>query len=102
MRETWQVYRHAGDLLGNLPILHLHEILACEIDYKLCKSAGNQLNALTRLKSFLGLKERAVLVNSFIYSNFDYCPLVWMFSHKKSLNKIESLHKQGLRFLLNG
>ena len=67
---------------------------------KLCKSAGNQLNALTRLKSFLGLKERAVLVNSFIYSNFDYCPLVWMFSHKKSLNKIESLHKRALRFLL--
>ena len=68
---------------------------------KLCKSAGNQLNALTRLKSFLGLKERVVLVNSFIYSNFDYCPLVWMFSHKKSLNKIESLHKRALRFLLN-
>ena len=43
---------------------------------KLCKSAGNQLNALTRLKSFLGLKERAVLVKSFIYSNFDHCPLV--------------------------
>ena len=34
---------------------------------KLCKSAGNQLNAVTRLKSFLGLKERTVLVNSFIY-----------------------------------
>ena len=43
---------------------------------KLCKSAGNQLNALTRLKSFLGLKESVVLVNSFIYSNFDYCPVV--------------------------
>ena len=68
---------------------------------KLCKSAGNQLNALTRLKSFLGLKERVILVNSFIYSNFDYCSLVWMFSHKKSLNKIESLHKRALRFLLN-
>ena len=75
---------------------------------KLCKSAGNQLNALTRLKSFLGLKERAVLVNSFIYSdycllpsNFDYCPFVWMFSHKKSLDKIESLHKRALRFVLN-
>ena len=68
---------------------------------KLSKSAGNQLNALTRLKSFLGLKERVVLVNSFIYSNFDYCPLVWMFSHKKSLNKTEILHKRALRFLLN-
>ena len=69
---------------------------------KRCKSAGNQVNALTRLKSFLSLKERVVSVNSFIYSNFDYCPLVWMFSHESSLNnKIESLHKWALRFLLN-
>ena len=50
---------------------------------KICKSAGNQLNALTRHKLFLGLNEKEVLVNSFIYSNFNYCPLVWMFSHKK-------------------
>ena len=68
---------------------------------KLCKSAGNQLNALTRLKLFLGRKERVLLVNSFIYSNFDYCPLAWMFSNKKSLNKIEGLHKRALRFPLN-
>ena len=68
---------------------------------KLCKSAGNQLNALIRLILFIGLKERVVLVNGLIYSNFDYCPLVWMFSHKKSLDKIESLHKRALRFLLN-
>ena len=34
---------------------------------KRCKSAGNPLNALTRLKSFIGLKERVVLVSSFIY-----------------------------------
>ena len=50
---------------------------------KICKSAGNQLNALIRLKSFLGLKEKEVLVNSFIYSNFNYCPLVRLLSHKK-------------------
>ena len=36
---------------------------------RLGKSAGNQLNALPRLESFSGLKERDVLVNSFIYSN---------------------------------
>ena len=51
---------------------------------KLCKSAGNQLNALTRLKSFLGLKERKDLVDSFIYSIFHCCPLIWMFSLKKN------------------
>ena len=28
------------------------------------------------------------------------CPLVWIFSHKKSLDKIESIHKRALRFLL--
>ena len=46
--------------------------------------------------------QKEVLVNSFIYSNFDYCPLLaWMLSHKKSLDKIESLQKRALRFLLN-
>ena len=68
---------------------------------KICKSAGNQLNALIRPKSFLGLKAKEVLVNSFIHSNFNYCLLVCMLSHKKSLDKIESLHKRALRFLLN-
>ena len=31
----------------------------------ICKSAASQLNALIRLKSFLGSNERKVLVNSF-------------------------------------
>ena len=68
---------------------------------RLCKFAGNQLNAPTRLKLFVGLKERQVLAISFPYSIFNYYRLVWMFSHKKSLNKIESLQKQALRFFLN-
>ena len=68
---------------------------------KICKSAGNQLNTLTQLKSFLGLKEKEVLVNSFISSNFNYYLLVWMLSHNKSLDKIESLHKRALRFWVN-
>ena len=68
---------------------------------KIYKSAGNELNALIRLKLFLGLKEKEVLVNSFIYSNLNHCLFVWMLSHKKSLDKIESLHKRVLRLLLN-
>ena len=31
----------------------------------ICKSAANQLNALVRLKTFLGSNERKMLVNSF-------------------------------------
>ena len=42
-----------------------------------------------------------MLINSFIYSNFNYCPLVWHFSSRKSINKIENIQKRALRFLLN-
>ena len=65
----------------------------------ICRSAANQLNALIRLKCFLAFEEKKTLINSCFYSNFNYCPLVWMFSSAKSLNKVESLQKRALRFL---
>ena len=65
----------------------------------ICRSAANRLNALTRLRKFLGFEEKKVLINSYFYSN--YCPLVWMFSHAKSLKKVEALQKRALRFLYN-
>ena len=67
----------------------------------ICKPTANQLNALVRLKTFLGSNEREVLVNSFVLSNFNYCLLVWFVSSSTSLGKIESLHERALRFLLN-
>ena len=51
-----------------LPGVHIDDKLNFnEHINKICKSAGNQLNALTQFKSFLGLKEKKVLVNSFTY-----------------------------------
>ena len=85
-------------------------MLSVHIDRKLnfnlhidiiCKFASNELNALVRLKRDLGYEERFVLVNSFIYANFNYCPLVWIFLSKSLLNKIENLQKQVLRFVLD-
>ena len=84
------------------------KLLGVQIDDKLnfnlhitniCRSAANQLNALTRLKQFLNFETKKVLVNSSFYSNFNYCPLVWMFSSAKSLSKIESLQKRALCYL---
>ena len=34
-------------------------------------------------------------------ANFNYCPLVWMFSSASSLKKIENLQKRAPRFLYN-
>ena len=86
------------------------ELLGIHLDDKLnfnlhisniCRSAANQLNALIRLKSYLSFNAKRALINSYIISNFNYCPLVWMFSTAKSLNKIETLQKRALRFLYN-
>ena len=48
---------------------------------------------------FLNFEEKKTLINSYFYSSFNYCPLVWMFPSAKSLNKVESLLKRILRFL---
>ena len=44
---------------------------------------------------------KKVSINIYIISNFNYCPLIWIFSTAKSLNKIESLQRRALRFLYN-
>ena len=65
------------------------ELLGIQLDDKfncsphisnICKSAANQLNALIRLQKFLSFKEKKVLIYSYFLANFNYCPLVWMFS----------------------
>ena len=68
---------------------------------KLCSKSAGQLNAICRIGHLIGLEERKILINSFIYANFNYCPLVWHFSSRKSINKIENIQKRALRFLLN-
>ena len=71
---------------------------------KICKSAASQLNALMRLKLFLFLSFHAkeVLINSYVISNFNYCPLAWMLSSTQSLNKIENFWKGTLQFFYDG
>ena len=46
-------------------------------------------------------KEKEVLLNSFILSNFNYCILVWHFGSSKSLKKTEKIQEQTLRILYN-
>ena len=60
----------------------------------ICRFAANQLHALIRLRMFLNFEVKETLINSYFYSNFNYCLLVWMFSSAKSLNKVESLQER--------
>ena len=67
----------------------------------LCKKASNQLNAISRLHRYLGFKEKEILINSFVYANFNYCPLIWHFCPAKSVRKIERTQERALRILYN-
>ena len=40
------------------------------------RSAVNQLNALIRLRRFLGIEQRKALIQSFVLSNSNFCLLV--------------------------
>ena len=55
----------------------------------LVKKASNQLNAISTIHKFMSFKEKEILLNSFVYSNFNYCPLVWHFCSAKSVKIIK-------------
>jgi hypothetical protein len=64
-----------------------------------CKKAARQLNALTRISRYLDVKSRTIIYNSFIRSNFDYCPLIWHFCGKRNTAKLEKIQERALRIL---
>ena len=65
-----------GITIDNLLIFNEH------ID-NLCRTANYKLHALRRIRKYLPLEKTKLLCNAFIDSQFNYAPLVWMFSRKK-------------------
>ena len=57
----------------------------------MCIKAGRQLNVLQRLKGSLDQDSRMAIYRNFIMYNFNYCPLIWMFTCKTSLSKLENI-----------
>ena len=47
----------------------------------------------------MSLEKRKLLVNSFFKSQFEYCPLTWMFHSRALNNRINDLHYRALRLL---
>ena len=68
---------------------------------KICSKENGELNAVTRMRSFLSAKKRRIIFNSFIESQFKHCPLTWMFYNLKSKNKINRQHERSLRIVNN-
>ena len=68
--------------------------------HRICSKASAQISALQRLTGLVDYQSRKAIYTSFIASNFNYCPLVWFFSSRESINKIDKIQERALRFVL--
>ena len=67
----------------------------------ICKQASNKLYALARISHYLNEHKRKILMKSFIISQFNYCPIIWMYCQRKSNNLINRIHERALRIAYN-
>ena len=49
----------------------------------------------------MDVKQRQLIMKSFINSQFGYCPIVWMFHSRKMNNRINKIHERSLRIVFN-
>ena len=67
----------------------------------LCNKASQKLHALSRISHYMDIKQRQLIMKSFINSQFGYCPIVWMFHSRKMNNRINKIHERSLRIVFN-
>ena len=67
----------------------------------LCKRVGQKISALARIVKLLPFHQRRIILKTFIESQFNYCPLVWMFCSIKVNKKLNHLHERALRLVYN-
>ena len=84
------------------------KLLGVKIDSKLsfenhvsslCKKASQKLHALARVVNFMDLAKRKSLMKAFITSQFNYCPLIWMFHSRQLNNRINKTQERALRLV---
>jgi hypothetical protein len=52
-----------------------------------------------RISKYLTSDKLKILVNAYIDSQFNYCPLVWMFHSREANKKINRLHERALQLV---
>ena len=65
----------------------------------ICQKANRKLNALARITPYMELTKWRILMNAFFDSQFNYCPLIWLFHSRNLNNKISRLHERCLRVI---
>ena len=65
----------------------------------ICSKANQKLYALTRVSKYLSLQKHRILMKSFITSQFNNCPIVWMCHCISVNNNVNNTHERALRIV---
>ena len=65
----------------------------------ICNNVSRKINALGWIANYISLEKRRLVMKTFIESQFNYYPLIWMFHSRTINNKINRLHERALRIV---
>ena len=65
----------------------------------LCRKASQKINAHARVEHYVNLAQGRLIMNAFNFSQFGYCPLLWMFHSRKLSNRINFINESALRIV---
>ena len=68
---------------------------------RVLQKASLQVCASARVTLSKSLSKTRALMNAFVKSQFNYCPLIWMFHSHEKKNKINGIHEGCLRLIYN-
>ena len=61
----------------------------------LYKRVSGKVSVLARMVKIIPFDKQRLLMNTFIESQFSYCPLIWMFCSQKMNNKRNHIYMKG-------
>ena len=67
----------------------------------ICRNAKYKIYALQRIRKYLTVTKARLLSNSFIQSQLNYAPLIWMFSGNEATTKMNKIHYRSLKVVHN-
>ena len=98
-------YKHWSDCrtspMEDLGIKFDNKLAFTEHIRSLCKKANGKLHALERISNCLSIEKRKVLAHSFVASQTAYCPLIWSFSNRTVMEKLERFNEKANSLFLD-
>ena len=61
----------------------------------------HKANTLSRLRCYISEKKAKLLLNTVVTSNFQYCPLIWLFCSKAAESLVNRTTKHAMRIIYN-